>query len=69
MEYYFEKDSNLSEREEMGFDPPARVKQMGGVESDIKIFMEDYVIHICISMAEAEAEKRNWRRWLGGIMW
>ena len=43
MEYYFEKDSNLSEREGMEFDPPARVKQMGGVESDIKIFMEDYV--------------------------
>ena len=43
MEYYFEKDSNLSEREEMGFDPPARVKQMGGMESSIKIFMEDYV--------------------------
>ena len=43
MEYYFEKDSNLEKREETGFDTPARVKQMGGVESDIKIFMEDYV--------------------------
>ena len=43
MEYYFEKDSNLYEREKEGFDPPARVKQMGGMESSIKIFMEDYV--------------------------
>ena len=43
MEYYFEKDSNLYERGERDFDPPARVKQMGGMESSIKIFMEDYV--------------------------
>ena len=43
MENNFEKDSSLYEREEKGFDTPARVKQMGGVESKIKIFMEDYV--------------------------
>ena len=43
MENYFEKDSNLYEREENSFDTPARVKQMGGMESSIKIFMEDYV--------------------------
>ena len=43
MEYYSEKDNNLYEREKEGFDPPARVKQMGGMESSIKIFMEDYV--------------------------
>ena len=43
MEYYFGKDSNLYERGERDFDPPARVKQMGGMESSIKIFMEDYV--------------------------
>ena len=43
MEHYFEKDSNLYEREGNTFDTPARVKQMGGMESSIKIFMEDYV--------------------------
>ena len=43
MESYFEKDSNLREREEREFDTPARVKQMGGMENSIKIFMEDYV--------------------------
>ena len=43
MEYYFEKDSKLYERVREEFDPPARVKQMGGMESSIKIFMEDYV--------------------------
>ena len=42
MEYYFDSDSNLNEREEE-FDTPARVKQMGGVENELKIFVEDYV--------------------------
>jgi len=42
MEYYFGSD-NVKEREEKEFDTPQRVKQMGGLESGRKIFMEDYV--------------------------
>ena len=40
MEYYFE---NEKEREEKAFDTPQRVKQMGGLDGGMKIFVEDYV--------------------------
>ena len=43
MEYYFEGDSNLYDKGERGFDTPARVKQMGSIEGNVKIFVEDYV--------------------------
>ena len=43
MEYYFDGDSNLYDKGERGFDTPARVKQMGSIEGDVKIFVEDYV--------------------------
>ena len=43
MEYRFDGDNNLYERGEREFSAPARVKQMGGIENGIKIFMEDYV--------------------------
>lgn len=41
MEYYFDGDSNLYDKEEKGL--PQRVKQMGSIEEKVKIFMEDYV--------------------------
>jgi len=43
MEYYFDGDSNLYDKGERSFDTPARVKQMGSIEGDVKIFVEDYV--------------------------
>lgn len=43
MEYYFDGDSNLYDREGGDFSTPARVKQMGGIENNVKIFVEDYV--------------------------
>lgn len=41
MEYYFDGDSNLYDKEEKGM--PQRVKQMGSIEDKVKIFVEDYV--------------------------
>ena len=41
MEYYI--DGELHEKGERNFSEPARVKQMGGIENGLKIFMEDYV--------------------------
>lgn len=43
MEYYFDGDSNLYDKGEKDFSKPARVKQMGGIENRVKIFVEDYV--------------------------
>ena len=43
MEYYFDSDSNLYDKAEKEFDTPARVKQMGCIEGNVKIFVEDYV--------------------------
>ena len=43
MEYYFDGESKLHEKGEKEFDTPARVRQMGGIENGIKIFVEDYV--------------------------
>ena len=43
MEYYFDSDSNLYDKAEKEFDTPARVKQMGSIEGNVKIFVEDYV--------------------------
>ena len=41
MEYQF--DGEMHERGERSFSEPTRVKQMGGVENGLKIFVEDYV--------------------------
>lgn len=43
MEYYFDGDSNLYDKTEKEFNSPARVKQMGSIEGNVKIFVEDYV--------------------------
>ena len=43
MEYYFDGDSNLYDKTEKEFSSPARVKQMGSIEGNVKIFVEDYV--------------------------
>ena len=43
MEYYFDGDSNLYDKGEREFNSPARVKQMGSIEGNVKIFVEDYV--------------------------
>ena len=43
MEYYFNQEGNLYDKGERDFDAPARVKQMGSIENNVKIFMEDYV--------------------------
>jgi len=43
MEYYFDGDSNLYDKTEKDFHTPGRVKQMGSIENDVKIFVEDYV--------------------------
>lgn len=43
MEYYFDGDSNLYDKTEKNFDLPGRVKQMGSLEGNVKIFVEDYV--------------------------
>lgn len=43
MEYYFDGDSNLYDKAEKEFSSPARVKQMGSIEGNVKIFVEDYV--------------------------
>ena len=43
MEYYFDGDSNLYDKGEREFNTPARVKQMGSIEGNVKIFVEDYV--------------------------
>ena len=43
MEYHFDGENNLYERGEKDFETPARVKQMGSIESGLKIFVEDYV--------------------------
>ena len=43
MEYYFDGDSNLYDKTEKEFNSPTRVKQMGSIEGNVKIFLEDYV--------------------------
>ena len=43
MEYYFGGDSNLYDKTEKDFHTPGRVKQMGSIENNVKIFVEDYV--------------------------
>lgn len=45
MQYFFDGDSNLYEyeTEDKPFALPEKTKQMGGLESHVKIYMEDYV--------------------------
>ena len=43
MDYYFDGDSNLYGRAEKEFSTPAKTKQMGSVENQIRIYVEDYV--------------------------
>ena len=44
MRYYFDGDNNLYGRTQEGeFSLPSKTKQMGSIENEVKIYMEDYV--------------------------
>ena len=46
MQYYFDGDSNLygyGEEREDSFTLPSKIRQMGAIEENLKIYMEDYV--------------------------
>ncbi len=61
MRYYFDGDSNLCEysTEDKLVSLPSKVKQMGAVEGNVKIYMEDYVYTYLYQYARSNGGKEK----------